>query len=481
MASTPNQNDAPTNAKKAPPPEPRSTWGGIPKELWDSAISSELKRLGLQRSTKRCGAITGDRPLADASKYYCHYNNFVHFAYSVGDYSSLLMFDDYCPQYCVPPDVHTLVGYVNSRFGQPGDDVVDSSGTKPFLDCKGKHVRCLGGWNDPSRLDHFRAAINAMVTARQQSHSYGEACADCVKLYDEVDECRGCRFHKGRPLLMRNGNPCLSLVYKNNSKRIKSKSTWKVEGAGQLLPGDMRAVLKALLYQNTIEKLQIAVILLVSVALFLRKDEFMHMTVEHFQKDLSIVQDKSRAPEALNVMVKGKTDTHYVNFYLWLNNETPDLCPVRYLLVYLYLAGIKSGPLFPTEAELYNPPPDGNYKSTVSEDKIYEQLDTLWSKVLKRFSKLGTHTCRKTAYLWACLGLEGGMASLPVIMQAARHKTFATAQTYLQNAYSLAHGIGLRSNSKHKVGKWRTPWVGDMLANHRDLCIDDRACQADLY
>jgi hypothetical protein len=275
---------------------PVSPWGNIPLDIWDRTINLELRRLQLKKSTKKHGRITGDRHLADSTKYYCHYHNFVKFSYSVGDYSSLLMFSEYAPTYCVPPDVNTLVAYCNYRLGEKGTIVVDSTGVSPYLDTKGKEVLCLGGWNDPARLNHFRAAINAVVTARGQGHSYGDACEECVRLYDENDEgvCPGCNFHKGQPLLMRNGNPCTSRTFLNNAKRIKSKSTWRVEGAGQLLPGDMRCVLKALVSQNTVAKLQIAVILILSTYLFLRKDESLSITMEQFHPELTISAERSK-------------------------------------------------------------------------------------------------------------------------------------------------------------------------------------------
>ena len=117
---------------------PESPWGHIPKQNWDAAVDRTLLQLGLTKSTVKQGAITGDRPLDDATKYYCHYHGFVKFAYSVGDYSSILMFDEYAPTYCVPPDVHTLVAIGAAKKLV----VLDSTGALPYRSTRAEQVSC---------------------------------------------------------------------------------------------------------------------------------------------------------------------------------------------------------------------------------------------------------------------------------------------------------------------------------------------------
>ena len=457
--------------------EERSPWGHIPKADWDRVVQSEMDRLSLRPHATGAGAITGSRPLRNATVYDCHYHAFCSFAYSVGDYSSLLMFDPMCPTFCIPPCAKTMVAYCNSRLGTKGEWVKTSSGTDNFTDSEGNHVKCLGGWNDASRLDHFRAGINAVVTAHQQDSPYGDACTDCLSVSEF-----GCRFHRGRPLLYRHGNPCNSREFLNNAKREKSLCEWKVKGAGQLLPADLRTVLSSLVLQNSVPKLQIACLLLVCIKLFLRKEEGASMQVSDFVEKLTICKSVLQIVEAVNVQIQGKSDTHVVNMYLWLDNETPDLCPVRYLLVYIYCAGIKEGSIFPAHKELSEKPSDGKYTSCISDKELYGEVNYLWQQILKKKSKLGVHTCRKTGYLMACLGvLEKAMVKLELIMQAARHKTFATAKTYLQNAMSLCDNIRYQADPAQKVGKWRNPWVGDLIQNHEDVCLDSRHAQAPLY
>jgi hypothetical protein len=461
-----------------------SPYGHIPIAKWEEAINGEYERLRLVQHATVRGVVTGTRPLVNLGAYETHYHWFVKFCFAVGDYSSVLMFDDHCPIYCIPPDVETMVAYCNSRVGEIGMKVVDSTGKSLYLDKGGAHVFCLGGWSDPLRLDHFRAAIHAVITARLQDSSYCDACAECLQLNATDKRSNGCAFHHGRPLLMRTGDPSKDRVYLNNSIRVKKESHHKVHGAGQLLPGDVRDVLNTLVSENSIEKLQIATMLIISIHLFLRKDEISKMSMDKFYLDLTISSDVAKPPAGLNVGVKGKTDKTEVNFYIWLNNETPDLCPMRYLLVYVYCAGIKGGTLFPNWDELKTPPVSGVHVTKIAEKDLYKEVNHLWFNVLKRQTKLGTHTCRKTGYLWACLGGGDPVRDelLHEVMQAARHKTFNVAVKYLQNARSLAENIRQHGyQTRHAVRTWKTPFVGNLLENHRDLCMEDKCSTRTIY
>jgi hypothetical protein len=65
--------------------------------------------------------------------------------------------------------------------------------------------------------------------------------------------------------------------------------------------------------------------------------------------------------------VQGKYDPEPVHLYLWVDEECPEFCLVRHLLVYVYLAGIKAGFLFPMEKELMAmPPADGTFTTGLS-------------------------------------------------------------------------------------------------------------------
>jgi hypothetical protein len=60
----------------------------------------------------------------------------------------------------------------------------------------------------------------------------------------------------------------------------------------------------------------------------------------------------------------------------------PEFCPVGPLLVYAHLIGIKGGYLFPSAAELKNPPADGIYKTTIDYGVFMDHLQHLCELVL---------------------------------------------------------------------------------------------------
>ena len=54
--------------------------------------------------------------------------------------------------------------------------------------------------------------------------------------------------------------------------------------------------------------------------------------------------------------VKGKTDFDFVTLCIWADDDNKVFCPILHLLIYIYIIGWKSGPLFPCQEELDNLP-----------------------------------------------------------------------------------------------------------------------------
>jgi hypothetical protein len=99
---------------------------------------------------------------------------------------------------------------------------------------------------------------------------------------------------------------------------------------------------------------------------------------------------------------------------LWAESEYPDFCPVRHLLYYLGLSGVKKGYLFPP-AKLPLQSTDGNYE----EDHYgYEDwLDCLKGMLLRNLNWgnangeiYGTHVLRGLTFLQflVCVRPMGG-------------------------------------------------------------------------
>lgn len=142
--------------------------------------------------------------------------------------------------------------------------------------------------------------------------------------------------------------------------------------------------------------------------------------------------------------------------YLWSNHEAPDLDPVRMLMAHLYCIGWKGGSLFPSFEELENPPSDGVYKTKLEEDDLYGTLNPIYRDILKRLERLGTHTGRKTAYLWAALM---GQREVAAMMLAGHHKCPKVVAGYIQDALSIIHVCECFNDSKQKLGTtWHSPF-----------------------
>jgi hypothetical protein len=184
--------------------------------------------------------------------------------------------------------------------------------------------------------------------------------------------------------------------------------------------------------------------------------------------------------ECVTVMIQGKTDTRPVRLQLFSDQEYPEFCPVRHMLVYVAWSGIKTGYLFPSRrvTDLGQTTAVGHNKADQSQHWQYSdwlaELRVKFVTVLKRQigkGSLGTHTLRKTGYLFAVWGVlrnlgvmsherVAGMAKLPDlqlgnILKSARHKTLGNAATYQKDCHTqLCMVLRERYAEIHAVGKW---------------------------
>jgi hypothetical protein len=114
---------------------------------------------------------------------------------------------------------------------------------------------------------------------------------------------------------------------------------------------------QCLLCTKNIVDLQTWVIIISSATiLFLRHDEFHDIKMEQLKAFFQILEDRVNS---LALAVFGKSDSRWLMRRLVADHMYPEFCLVRPLLVYSHLIGIKGGYLFPSAAELHNPPADG--------------------------------------------------------------------------------------------------------------------------
>ena len=78
------------------------------------------------------------------------------------------------------------------------------------------------------------------------------------------------------------------------------------------------------------------------------------MKVEHFEMAFQIVD--MTGIRSICVRVKGKTDLDWVYLMIHRDADNPEFCLLTHLLLWIELAGIKSGSIFPHPSDIGNQP-----------------------------------------------------------------------------------------------------------------------------
>jgi hypothetical protein len=278
----------------------------------------------------------------------------------------------------------------------------------------------------------------------EHQDTHRDVCSSCVS--EKSLKPWGCETHSGSARFVRPGNPLKSERYKNAKEAIMmAREDWEEKGAMWLLPSELREIRTVLLSADTLmEDLELWVFVLLSVKLFLRFDEGDNMHTSHFKESLHAVSASDIS--ALALRIKGKCDTHWNWICFWRDYTDPELCPIRHLLIYIFVSGICQGPLFPGHKELNSCANgsllNGECQTKLGYDTVRLGLQHAAKNVLKvRTSALekklssgiwplqaiGSHSGLKTASL---LGIFGG-GVLAALMQAARHVTAENALKYV--------------------------------------------------
>ena len=152
---------------------------------------------------------------------------------------------------------------------------------------------------------------------------------------------------------------------------------------------------------------------------------------------------------------------------MWYDPEFPELCPVRHILAWIGMSGIKSGAIFPSVEFLTNNiignkdfnghvPKDKNdlsKDSSISYITYLNFVKSVCNKVIERKRKWGAHVGRKTGYLF---GVWGGGADID-LMNAARHKSLKNAAKYKKDA-SLLLELAKANDAEmvNRTPKWKS-------------------------
>jgi hypothetical protein len=151
--------------------------------------------------------------------------------------------------------------------------------------------------------------------------------------------------HLGRPQLFTQGNVTLALSVADCIKQsLVDRVNYRPQGDAPLSPEELIQIRKYLLAENTLDGWQEYTHILFDVRLFLRDEEAAGFGIGEctFITELTTV-DSDGVPTMLAVRVMGKSDKKHVTLCIWRDDDIPELCLLRHVLAYIYLADIKEG------------------------------------------------------------------------------------------------------------------------------------------
>lgn len=437
-------------------------------------LSSIMLHLGNGRST-RLGLK--ERKKNTVKMYDYRLDVFEYFCYQIGCVESLSILHSACPESNVPSmPPTTIANFIRYKSSEKGTVLKDFVTGETVVDTSGNPILCAGGWKASTNVVQFQGAITALHEARGQIGPFIASCEACVDARNADLHSTGCFHHAGQYLFFRRGDPTKSMIMKNVVNNIVKnvlRVNHVVQGAYQLLPREVRRIRSALLSRNNIYDFQLFTVILVAIHLFLRSEEVATLDTARILPNLC--QFHGNVLRILYIQVKGKSDGKWVTLKLHRKDDCPDLCPVRHLLVYIYIAQIKDGFLFPDFKKRNEP---------LKYTKILSHLQRVCKDLMDRNKNITLHSFRKTGYLFAEWGLAGpkNIANqendphrhygLHDVMVSARHNNITTAQRYMLDARGLLQTLEVANpNARYQVPRFEVTAVLDERANQQ--CIDE--------
>ena len=410
---------------------------------YETLTSSNIEKLLCELQLEQAAVElihTGSKPSEDntISTYRKHIQGLRYFCSLIGDYESYLVLLPRPPvPFCPSMNPRTIADFIRFKRGKQGKPFVRLDCNEQCMDVLNKPVFCQGGWNDPRNVDQCLSALGAIHSSRGQVGVFEDRCVMCRNAQKQH---KGCRIHPGKPQVWRKGNPCKTALVKDVMARSrKDGSGYVAEGDCALTPFEVMNMRNVLLSSNNIEDMRLYVMILLSIKLFLRSNEVVKLKIEDIIKEVSVVSNG--VLECLAFKVQGKTDKKPVTLCLWADHDIPQLCPIRHLMAYLNITGVTTGFIFAKA--------DGDH---ISYDKYQSDFTNVCEMLIERNGPFGTHSCRKTAYLFAVWG--GGEEA--DIMTSARHKTMSNAVKYKKDAMYLLHLAKANDlNFASIVAKWK--------------------------
>ena len=337
-----------------------------------------------------------DKSLPQYNKYW---GELGRFAFLIGDYiTATICHDDLRPADPLPANPNTIGLFYHYKSFTRLNRVKDLSNhhvqytNGPH---KGQFIvgscsmvangdRKKGGWSDPSNIRKCRVALRTLhraFCAGEFPNAYYAACSKCIKRNEALagkinwrnteqrrfECCDTCTFHKVKA----RGDPTYELKCAARFQRVHNmlKDKHRARGALHMTTHQVRVIREHIMSCGSdLKYLQLWTMILMGIQLFLRAEEVTSICLEQFRMESWKVYEKEAHVDQIVLWVKGKCDVEEQSLAIYRDDENPEFCLVRTLLVYIAAAKLKGPFLFPASAE----PMDGHvqYDKLLSEIKV---------------------------------------------------------------------------------------------------------------
>ena len=393
----------------------------------------------------------------------------------IGDYHSMLLLLSEIPRNVPSMDVTSIKSFLQHKYLPRHTPLCkDDNPLTPVLDLNGNQILSEGTVKNHVWLNSAFAAFQHLHLIHHQNGSYVLCCPTCRSNFQQ-EIASACPHHPTQRYCHR-GNPISSHILKRFKKWLEDEShrrNYKVLKRQSLLPSDlvdMHMLVSSTQFQ--LKHLQMFTMLLDALDTAMRKDGYTSVQFNHFEDYSDLWKcDRVHGIKHLAQGVKEKTDKDVQVYKIMFKDETPKLCFLRHLLVYVHCTSHGQGHLFPetvhlVDEEVINPPnfdEDGDPIPTfpVTYMSVRYWINTRLSTNCRHghIGSFGPHTLRRSFYLfWT---LAGGV--FESVMKHARHRDLTTAQAYKEDTDVLVEDIQGNPQLARIQPAWK--WHHRLLAN----------------
>jgi hypothetical protein len=393
----------------------------------------------------------------------------------IGDYQSMLLLLSEPPVHVPSMDAISIKSFLQHRYLPRQTPLCqDDNPSKPLLDLNGDQILSEGTVKNHAWLNSAFAAFQHLHFLHHQNGSYVPCCPPCLSNFEQGNAA-ACPHHPTQRYC-HGGNPISTHILKRLKKWLEDEShrrNYRVKKRQSLLPSDlvdMHTFVSSTQYD--LKHLQMYTMLLDALDTAMRNDGYTSVQFENFENYSDLWKcDHVHGIRHLAQGVKEKHDQDVQIYKIMFKDETPKLCFLRHLLVYVHCTSHAQGHLFPETVNLVDqeigplPEFDNNGDTIPTFPVTYESVRYWINNSLSKncrhgnIGSFGPHTLRRSFYLfWT---LAGGL--FLSIMKHARHRDLKTAEAYKEDTDVLVADIQGNPQLASIQPAWK--WHHRLLAN----------------